>query len=81
MGPSDVTVPPWVIVTAVDRFLPVVKLKITENPRALRIGGANLAAAMNKAVGLVEISRLGHVGRDHPVILTALLDAVYLNRE
>ena len=59
----------------------VLPKKIPEDCRARRIGGHDFSATVNQAMRLVEIHRLGDIGRNEPIILKRLCDAIYLYRQ
>lgn|SRR5579863_7205926 len=74
------TVVPGVL-PAVDRIPFVVEAEISDDMRAYRIGSADLGFAVQKAVQLIEICGLGHIGGNDLIILAALGNTVHLNGE
>lgn len=69
------------VVFAVDGIRFVVKAEISDDVRVCRIGSADPRLAVHKAVRLIEIGGLSHVGGNDLIILPALGDTVHLNRE
>src|ERR1019366_917840 len=72
------TVVPWVLLAG-DRIRFVVRAEIPEDSRARRIGSADLRFAVQKAIQLIEICRLGYIGGNDLVVLAALSDTIHLN--
>ena len=62
-------------------MLLIVKAKITENLRACGVCSDNLWFTMERAPSLVKVDRTGNIGRNRPVVLPGLGDAIHLNRE
>lgn len=54
---------------AIDRMLAVIDQVISEDFGSVRIGGENAAAAVNKAVGLIEVDGLMDVRGDDGIVL------------
>src|SRR5580658_3283324 len=61
------------------RFMVISKTIITQDCSASGISGPDHRLAMQNTVGLIEVSRLGDIGRDQRVIHAVLSDAVNLN--
>ncbi len=78
MGPGQVAVPPGVV-RAIDGVVAIVKLEISDDMSARRIGRANRFASVNEASDLEKINRLSDVGGNVRVILAALGNTIDLN--
>lgn len=59
----------------------VVETEISDDVRACRIGSADLGLAMEEAIQLIEICRLGYVGGNDLIVLAELGDTVHLDGE
>src|SRR6266498_834163 len=60
------------------RFVVVLE-KIAQDPGLRRIGGRNPWAAMQQSARLVEVDRIGHIRRNHSIIVAWFCDAINLD--
>ena len=59
----------------------IVELEIANDPRVVWIGGAYIAATMEKPFRLIEINGLGHIGGNDGVILVHFGHTIQLDSE
>jgi hypothetical protein len=62
-------------------LLAVVETIVAQDLSASRVEGADLFAAMNQPVGLVEVDGLRDIGRNDGIVLADFGDAIHLHRQ
>jgi hypothetical protein len=80
VGRREDTVIPEILI-ALDRIHFIVESKISNNSRVCGIGRTNFWLAVEKSIWLIEIDRLGDVGRDNRVVLPNFGDAIDLDSQ
>jgi len=69
------------VIAALSRLFSVLQLHIAQDLGTGRVGGSDFCTPVEQSVRLVEIDRLGDIGRNHSVVLADFRNAIHLYRQ
>src|SRR6478736_110635 len=59
--------------------LVVVLEKVAKDPGLRRVGGCNSGSGVQQSAGLIKVDRIGHIRRNHSIIVAWFSDAINLD--